>query len=810
MDAFLTSPDARAALITPREVAHFLRRNLLLFVPALAVALAAAAAYLAIARPIYRSAVTIRIDLSDRTGVHNEFELPSAVTNDNALYTEMEELGGDALATEVIDSLGLQAQLAAPRHLVRSDVVQAVSGLDRELQEPLDVEVRRTSGGGLALRDRDGRVVASAPTETTPLHLGGLTLRLRPSAVEAGVRLVIVPLHDAIADFQKTTTITRPKYEANVIAIEHLDADPRLTPEVPNVMAATFLARRVDVRRAQARATAAFLRQQLDTLSHQLTRSEDTLRAFRESTRSINLPAEATTAVTRVAQLESQRQDLEAERSALAALVAEVESNPASAAGDARPSAAYRRLLAFPTLLRNQAASEMLRSLSDADAQRSALLTRRLPSDPEVQVLSERVSDIELQLRSVATTYLQGLERQLASLNTSLASLRADAGRIPAQETEYARLERRPKTLGEMFSSLQLRLKEAEITAAVSDPSVRVLDYASAPTKPVRPRQVLVLVVALVGGSVLGLVLAFAREQSDQSVHTRRELAALVNLPILGQIPSFRADAAPLGAHAAVRSGPRRYVRRGGFLRAGSSGAFRTGSRATAPGGGYGSDPSVVEAYRAVRTNLRFANGSHSRSVLVVTSPLPGDGKSTSALHLAVLLARQGANVALVDGDLRNGTLARVVGAEERPGLAECLAGEATLSEALRPLVGSFDAPSLLFLPRGDVRRLPGGEVDEARLTDVLGALRNACDVIVFDTPPVNLVPDAAIAASMSDGVVLVARAGRTPAPAIRYAAAQLEQTGARVLGVILNDVDVRRDPEIAWAADYGHYYTTL
>ena len=214
--------------------------------------------------------------------------------------------------------------------------------------------------------------------------------------------------------------------------------------------------------------------------------------------------------MTRAAELEAKRSGIEAERVALAELVRAIQDSAPADPADA--ALAYRNLVAFPTLLRDEAMAGLLGSISALEDRRNELLSRRSPQDPDVQNLTLRGNQLGEEVRTMALTYLRGLTNQVAALDTALAQSRQQLDRIPGKELRFARLQREAKGFEEIVTQLQSRLKEAEIAAAVEDPSVRLVDAAALPTAPVSPKPVLNLSLALVFGIVLGTSGAFLRE----------------------------------------------------------------------------------------------------------------------------------------------------------------------------------------------------------------------------------------------------------------------------------------------------------
>jgi tyrosine-protein kinase Etk/Wzc len=466
---------------------------------------------------------------------------------------------------------------------------------------------------------------------------------------------------------------------------------------------------------------------------------------------------------------------LNAERQALALMLNDAANRAAEVADPLAPSP-YRDLIAFPTLFVNFSVSELFRSMAEVENQRAQLLNLRTPEDPDVRVLTSRIRELETQLRNIAVTYLEGLTQQVASFDETLGLFRSELSQIPAREVQYARLYRQAEVLSDIYTLLQTRLKEAEIAAAVEDPSVRVVEPAVVPVEPIRPNRPLSLILGLILGLGLGVGVAFLRENMDRSVHTREDLQEVApGLPVLGLIPRIREVAAngrreaPVHAAKEVKHLSHRLIA--------------------------GRDPRspVSEAYRSMRTNIAFSSVDRSHRVLVFTSAQPGDGKSTSSANLAVTLAQQGRSVLLVDGDMRRGVLNEVLGELRAPGLSDVLVGEVELTEAVRR-IELGESGELDFLPTGTFPPNPAELIGSDRTQRLLEQLEELYDAVILDAPPLNLVTDAALLGTYADGVVVVARSGVTDRGAIAYALEQLAAVRAPVLGVVLNDIDVRKD----------------
>ncbi len=792
--------------------------------------------------PIYQSSTSIRID-------EKQSAIPELLplTSGSEVSTEMEVLSSRTLAEDAVTGLALQLRLVEPTGAERSKLFRAIAVAPDA--EPGLYVLTREASGRFAITPEEGGAPVARVAVGQPVRFRGVSFSMLP---EAGrhERLVIgvSGFGSAVSGVRSGIRVSRTGRDVKIVTLTYQNSDRDLTAEVPNLIARRFVARRDAAQKATAGSTIAFLRQQLDTLAIQLRSAEGALLAYRERERVVNPAVEGSTQLNRIVQLQTERSMLESERSSLDKLVKEVEAKAAAASPD-RPSA-YRSLLSFPSLLRNQAASELLRSLTSAEDERSALLGRRTPEDPDVQVLSSRIETLEGELRTMAVSYLQGLTHQVGSLDSTLGGFGRELQRVPERELQYTRLERQPKMLEELFALLQTRLKEAQIAQAANDLSVQVVDPAERPRRPIRPRPMLNLLLGVMLGGLLGTGAGFVRELLDKAVHTRADVVLATGVSVIGLIPriprgkgrfalisekrSPRRGAEPSSPPAAP-PGPPTYsphAKRYTFLGPAEDGipehpaAASNGTASPAPPAPpvtpVVSRPGVrrvaisevgmaaTEAYGSLLTNLSFALPDAPPRVVAFTSALPGEGKTTNAVNLALALAHRGSKVLLVDCDLRRGIVHNVFEAQREPGLTNVLWGQMSFDAAKRTLeVG--DSATLDYLTTGALPPNPTSLVESNTMRLLLEQWREHYDNVVIDTPPVNVITDAALLGAHADGVVLVARSGVTHAAALGYALEQLRRVQARVLGVVLSDIDFARDSVYDPTYRYHRYdqYTT-
>jgi tyrosine-protein kinase Etk/Wzc len=752
-------------------------------------------------RPLYEAGMSIRID-EDGSGIAILQALESLSSGDE-VHTEMAVLRSRTLAEEVVDSLSLQVVLHAPKRDARDELLSGV-GITADAREGTytftAIDARRFSVEGELLEARD---IAQPFDRRKPRIEDFGTVAIGESATLSGVRFAltegvagleeivveILSFGDAVEEFQESLAVVQPDREADVVDVVYRSSDELLVTEVLNTLARRFIARRRSVTSAEARSTVAFLGEQVDTLETQLQTAERELKDFREANDVLILEIEAETQLRRLAELQARRDVFQAERDALAQALAIAANAPEAEPNEQSP---YRSLIGFPTLLTSQGSSEMISLLGALENQRAELLVRQTPSNRDVQILNTRIRQVEGQLQEISTTYLDGLANQIESLNVILAASAEQLGQIPEKEMTFIRFQRRAEVLGEIFVLLQTRQKEAEIAANVEDFSVRVIDPAVAPREPVRPKPLLSLILAVVLGSAMGVGGAVAREHSDRTVRRREELQAITGFPVLGAIPRIPG---PRATGSGGRSGGGRRFAWGSAPASGP----RLMTRLAA------GDP-TAEAYRTLRTNLTFAGGENVPRIVVITSPMPGDGKSSTASNLSLVLAQRGVKVALVDADLRRGSLAHAHGAAQTPGLSEVLTGQAELADVLQP-VDVDGEHSFVLVPAGSAPPNPAELLGLDGMKTLLDGLAEQNDLVIVDAPPLNVVTDAAILGALGDGVILVVRAGVTEEGPLGFAVDQLEKVEARMLGAVLNEVGEGEDDRYGTAKAKAYRY---
>jgi tyrosine-protein kinase Etk/Wzc len=750
-------------------------------VGAFLVVLALAGAYSWLKTPVWQASTTLRIEEQDQGGSADPTQmLLMGLGQGGQVETEMRVAKTRPILARVVRDRELVFGVDAPSGTPRSELFGALA-FD-STTPGATYTIRRQGPDRWRLEETTDRQPGDPPLlspvtftggDTVRVHGGSFTLlpdslmdgRVPGASLPDRIDVHTTPFNRAVSDLSQIVDVSRPDPDANLIRIQYQGTDRPLVRDIPNDLAMAFVTRRRSVMKTQARSTVAFLSDQQARLEGQLRAAEDTLQAFREREQVVAPDVQAQSDVQHLADLQAQRAQLAAERDALDSLLTSIRQSGGG-------SAAYRRLAAFPTFLQNKGVQDLLQSLTAAQQQKTAMRTRRTEDYPDVVALTKQIDALQDQLGEIGKDYLSSLDAQIASLDAVLGKFGAQLQKVPAIEVQYARLKRRTDLLGNIDQMVQQNLQEARIQEAVQDPSVRVVESAVLPDEPIAPRPLRNLALGGFLGLLLGVGLAFVREYSDRTLHSDDDVEQLVGAPVLARVPPV----------AAVSK--RRAHRSAGLV------AARAGRSLPA------------EAFRALRTSVRYTRAGEGTREILVTSPGARDGKSLTAANLAVTLAQQGTRTLLVDADLRKAVQHLTFGVDREPGLSECLVDGIPVRRAVR----ATDVEGLDLLPAGAPPPNPAELLGSERMERLLAEVRDAYGAMVVDSPPALVVTDASVLAPQLEGVLVVVRAEQTVREAAEAVVEQLRRVGAEVLGVVFNDAEAEGKYGY-YPAYYGDYF---
>lgn len=724
--------------------------------------------------PLYTSTVTILVGIGPRNpdlptlDMMNQLSLPSDVD------TDMQLLESRRITEPVVDEYDLHVSLERPQGERPADVLQDFEASRDAL--PGTYLIASGGGGKIEVRrtEPDSLIGVFAPGQR--VSTGGLAFTL--PALEEDVVIEVDWFDSAVYSVMGRVGVGLIDIDASVIQLTCSAYIPKEAQLTCAGISESYVALRNELQQSDAVQSAEFLRAQSDSVKVQLGKAEEELRSYKERNDVVSPEVQASQEIQQLAKIQSERDQLEAERMALAGFMGEVRREGAS-------SASYRQLAAFPTFIGNPMVGNILQNLIEYENQLHALSQRRTDQSPDVMALKQRIGDLEGQLGMMAKNYESALARQVGSLSQTVGRSQGRLSSVPEKQLGVMRLERRSDLLSELYTQLQQRLQEAEIAKGVELADVSVIDAATLPLGPSSPDTRMHLMLGILAGLLFGLGAALVQEFADTRLRRRDDVERETGLPVLTMVPSVKQGGLIAGRE-------RRLLKK------------RGGTRAGLPLADYypvGGD-SVVEAFGSLGTDLGFmAGGAHSASTrtVVFTSASRGEGKTFSAVNFAATRTLQGYRTLLIDADLRAGSAGSLLGLNGGAGLSEVLAGEARLLDAVRMV--KVGAHRMAVLGTGALQAGPGKLLDAALLDEILSTAADNFEQVVIDTPPLNLVGDAALFAARADAVVLVVRSGRTDREAVDMALSRLSRLGAKMIGVVLNDVEMpEKEPRYSYA----------
>lgn len=751
--------------------------------------------------PLYEASATIRVDKAKETVPGFAPNAASGFGAPGELSTEMQVMQSRTVAREVAAATSYAVHIDQPK-LPRSAVLQSVqtgAPASPGLYQLVSVggnRVTLTGPGGATRTDTVGAW----------FEMNGLRLQVAPAmrAQSEPVTLRVLTSEQATDSVRRVLRVTQPVRTAQVLQITARDPDPTLAAMVANAAAEEFTISQTRRRQTGGRSMVTFIRTQLDTLERQLATAEVQLRDWRSAQKVVVPGAEAGGAVARRGEYEQllieRRLELENIEELLGGSLPTSNTEPSDVL-----VRGFRSVLSSPVMRGGGGGSAILSTLIELEAKRAELRLRRKPEDPEVLVLDRTIADYERQGQLFVSSYVRALRTEIAGTDRALSRVGTQLQRFPGQELELSTLQRNAEVLAALQATLRTRLKEAEITNASGEATSELLDLAMPPGGPVAPVLVRFVGIGVSAGLVLALLGALLRDRLDRTIHSREDLERATGASLLALVPSFGGKKALMPRR--TRAIPQRPTVAGTALttEANLSGkatvALAHPERVLAV---HAPRHVAAEAYRMLRTNLRFSPSDQPRQVLIITSPTPGDGKSTTALNYTATVALQGKRVLLVDGDMRRGTQHKALGVPRGPGLSDLLSSGATAADILKVVhtVQLADRVTMDVIAAGDAPPNPAELLGGPALAALVAWGRANYDVVVLDTPPINLFADGLLLAASGDAVLLVGRAGKSRREELTMAAEQVRAVHVPLAGVVLNDYVVNRDSRYG-----GAYY---
>jgi capsular exopolysaccharide synthesis family protein len=587
----------------------------------------------------------------------------------------------------------------------------------------------------------------------------------------------------------------QPVQRTRLVKILFNTPDPELSARLANAHVRAYIQHRLGLHTQANEDAQRFLEGKAGELKARVETSEAALNRYRRRRQIISLNDKENIVVERLADLNKRLTAAEADRIGLESQVRLIRKRDY----DSLPGVINNALI--------HTLKEQLARLRGEYAHLSALFK---PGHPRLDQLRAQVEETRRRLQHEVQKTVAGIESAYMAaeatekqLGAQMAAQKAEALRLKDASVEYAILAREVDTNRQLHDSVLQRMKETGVAAELRAPNAFVIDQATPPRYPSKPQKKKSLLLSALLGLIGGIGLALVVEYLDNSLKTPQEVERYLHLPNLGTVPDFLSlgerylrlpnlgtvpDFLSLGwRRPAPQKVPFATLQTPSTLHSGKDGGLVLAHPPLRV---------VTEAYRTLRTAILLSRAEKPPQTILLTSAMQGEGKTATAVNTAIVFAQMGVKVLVIDADLRRSRCREVLGVQNGAGLTEILTGLREPQELIQP---TYTA-GLFFLSGGSTPPDPTDMVGSKKMRETLASLQEEYDYILIDSPPVLLVSDAVLLSTMVEGVVLVVDIQETPMQALREACARLSYARAKMLGTVLNRVDIRKGA-------YAYYY---
>ncbi len=746
------------------------------------------AIYMARKPNIYQAKAVVQVDLEQVNPdlVTSDRRLPLSNQDPSYFNTQLQLLNSQSLLRRAVKEMSLDSNkefqktkndesVSAWRSMLKS--VGLANDNETKTDKPVD-EVSVAVSPGLATNED----IAEA-------------IRLAPFVEIIKKNLSVEPVRESRATIKDT----------RLIEISYRHTNPELAAAIVNGIAGVFTKSNQEKRSGTSRKTNDFLQERIANLQSEIKAGEIKLFETTKTAGILKTDNEQTIVIDRLSGLNKQLLEAENLRKIAEAKYLALEKSP-----DRVTSLTEEQMARYITETEadiRHLVNETQQKIAQLKAERSKLLQEYLEGAPEIKEYDRQIKTLEDEITKTTDknqTSLNNYRQRTAKVILDNVKTEYLKSKTQEDQVRAAYNEQYNQAQGQNQSGVAIRLlqqeietkkgflenltkqqRENDVIAVGTDNNINVAEIAIPPDVPVAPRRLTTVLAALFLSTLFGMGLALFFEYLDDTIRSTEDIESLLQLPALAAIPT-------------INSMPKRRLL---LVGANENGESKMNSELLIKSD---SRSSLAEAYRQLRTSILLSTAGHAPKSLLITSSLPSEGKTTTAINTAISLAQTGAKVLIIDADMRRPRLHTVFDISNAKGLSTLLSSEVKDDEILKTI--QFEKETKVnLLPSGPVPPNPAELIGSEQMSNLLKFLQKNFTHVVVDSPPIASFTDGVLIASLVDGVILVVHAGRSSRQVVRRSRQLLQDVGAKIFGVVLNNVNLRSQDNYYYYQSYYH-----
>ncbi len=747
-----------------------------------------AAIYMARRPDVYMASAVVQVDLenANQEMVASERRATSGNTDPAYFNTQLQLLTSDSLLRRTIKELSLDTN----KEFQKQKTEQGVS--------PFRAILKAVGLADTDSKDKKSGVEETALSENTDLVSSeeiADAIRLAPYVDMVKLTLSVDPVRESRASFKET----------RLIQISYRHTNPELSAYIVNGIANVFSQINQEKRTGTGRKTNSFLQERVANLQTEIKASENKLVSLKRNAGILNTDENSTIVLSRLSGLNDQLLKAEEERKNAEAQYNAVRNKPESL--NALVEEKMAQFLSERDTAVRRLVNETKQEVARLKAARKKLLIEFVETAPEIEELDVQINTLESETEKIrsnnqdgadayrkrtASSILENLRSKYLAAKSTEDKIRADfdSQYNQAQGQNLAGvsiklLEQDIETKRGFLENLTKQQEGNDIVVAGTDNNISVAEFAIPPDKPVSPRRLTTVLGAMFLSLLFGSGLALFLEYLDDTIKTTEEVETYLQLPALAAIPT-------------IESAPKRKL----LLVGGTSDDHDDATRQLLIS--KDSRSSMAEAYRQLRTSILLSTAGHAPKSLLITSSLPAEGKTTTAVNTAISLAQTGAKVLVIDADMRRPRLHSIFNISNAEGLSTTLSSNLEKDEVLEIIQKDEDS-NLYLMPSGPVPPNPAELIGSEQMKTLITLLEDNFTHVVIDSPPIASFTDGVLIASLVDGVILVVHSGKSSRQIVHRSRQLLQDIGSKIFGVVLNNVNLRSQDNSYYYQSYYH-----